>query len=143
MAKGRADYTQAVDVADQTVDRISTITKAPSGTTQVFKNGIAAGGTSLLHTVATGKSLYMTGLFIAINSLDTSSPVNISVQDENDIWQYYLFKTTPRATLDNSANMALSIDIIPPQEITEGWDIKIYTGNAGVLLSVSLSGWEE
>jgi len=143
MASGRPDYRHGQDLEAQAIDRISTITKSPTGTDAVFKSHIATNATGVLHSVTTGKTLFLTAATLAVSSLDVSGIAYLAVRDDNDDIQYYLLRQNLRATTDNSANAAYSVVMFPPIEIAADWDIIVLSPHDDISASASISGWEE
>lgn len=143
MAQGSEDYNQGINIKEQSIDRISTITKAPSGTTAVYKSGIIAGDAIILHTITAGKTLYLTSTALAIGALDTSGNSYVAVRNTSDIIQYYLIRHNTKATTGNSGNVAFSIQLSPPLNVPEGWDIIIYSPDINISAAATISGWEE
>lgn len=143
MTSGNEDYTTSTDIACQSLDRISTVSKSPSGTDPIFKTGSAQGDVDLMHTITDGKTFYLTNIALANSTKDTSAHCHIAVRDENDITQYILMDLTAAGEVGNGASVSMSMPIIPPFEIQAGWDIFLESFNANILASALISGWEE
>lgn len=155
MPTGRPDYRQGIDIEAQdlseiainliaqSLDRISTITKNPSGTTVVFKSEIIAGATLVMHTVTAGKTLFLTSASLALGSLLTSDVCYLAVRNAIDVLQFDILRHRVKATADNSANVANSMALIPPLEIAAGWDVVVYSPDVDIAAAATFSGWEE
>jgi len=143
MGSGRPDYRHGHDLEAQSVDRISTITKAPTGTTKIFKSARIENGTTLLRQVPAGKTLYLTAVTMGSFSIDTAGESKVTVRDDLNADQYNILWAFPKAATGSPANITSSITITPPLEIPEGWDVVVVSDDANVTTTVSMSGWEE
>lgn len=132
-----------IDLVAQALDRISTISRAPTGTTPVFKSALRINGTTILHTVTAGKTLFLTGATLGLSSLDVAEAGYLAVRNVANAIQYYIFRAGLEASENNSANLAFSLPAVPPIEIAAGWDIVVYSPSAGFASAGAISGWEE
>lgn len=133
----------SIDLVAQALDRISTISRAPTGTTPVFKSALRINGTTVIHTVTAGKTLFLTGASLGLSSLDVAEAGYMAVRNVGDTIQYYIFRAGLEASENNSANLAFSLPAVPPIEIAAGWDIVVYSPSPGFASAGAISGWEE
>jgi len=137
-----------IDLKTQTLDRVSTITKAPTGTTPVFKSGVAAGVITVLHTVTTGKTFYLTYANLATCVYDTAFWAYLAARDTADIIRFYIARMRVRGGSDEygyprPVNLSIPVNLSPPYPIPEGWDITLYSQSSKLDAAAVISGWEE
>ncbi len=107
--------------------------------TQVTKETLANNATVILHTVTSGKTLFLNLLAGSVR-WEGSGRGRIGVRDGSDVVQYYIFEA-----LKGSAQDTIPF-IIPfniPLEIPAGWDVFLDTNSVSVYIYCFLHGWEE
>lgn len=131
-----------VNLNTQGLDRISTISKAPTGTTPVFSSNDANTATAILHTVTAGKTLMLTGATMGASCLGANNYAYLAVRNAADAIQFYIFRHKIRSEVE-ATNISFSLAPVPAYPIAAGWDIVVHSPEAGITSSASISGWEE
>jgi len=86
--------------------------------TQVAKDHYANNSITIIHTVTSGKNLYLCSATFSVFPAATGEGY-MYVRNENDALQYYLFFI--RRPTDNGTMVSVSFN--PPLIIPQGWDI--------------------
>ncbi len=111
----------------------------PDGGTQVAKHRGASNTTVVIHTVTTGKTLYLSSfIYSARNDNVANEYAYLFVTDGDDTPQYYL---NDIALLPTN-QLVFSVSFNPPLEIIAGWMIKIRTYDAGCAMMAFIHGYE-
>ena len=105
--------------------------------TQIAKHNWVEGGTSIIHTVTSGKNLYLCSVAFSIYPT-VDGEGTFSIRDDNDIVQYILFQIQRQA---NDGTM-VTLTFNPPFVIPEGWDIAIWSSATGFRLRGFIFGYE-
>lgn len=113
--------------------------KIPDGGTQVAKEGSAAGADVIVHTVTSGKTLYLSACSLGIkNGLASTSSGYLGVRNASDTWQYMLLYTGVVANDGKTALLSFPI----PLEIPAGYDIVANSSDADVQVYAFIHGYE-
>jgi len=105
--------------------------------TQVAKDNYANNSTVIIHTVTSGKNLYLCSVaFSVYPTVDGSGSFNI--RDDNDNIKHILFQIQRQA---NDGTM-VTLTFNPPFVIPEGWDIIIWSSTTGFRLRGFIFGYE-
>ncbi len=108
--------------------------------TQVTKSAIQNGaGTTIIHTVTTAKTLYLTGVTLDYRPTGSSDIVELSVRNAGDTDQYKILELLSTAT---AIALATAIPFPYPIAIPAGYDVFIKVTNAGTS-NAFIHGWEE
>lgn len=113
---------------------------AARNVTWIRKIGSATNETTLIHTVTTGKTLYIAAAMLAGYS-DTGdrSDITLFVRDTDDAWKSYL---ASRFIIGSSYAAGGEISPSTPLPVPGGWDVCVYASAHGVARA-SFWGWEE
>lgn len=106
---------------------------------QVVKGNTVNNGTSIVHTVSTGKTLYLTALAFSVYAGVGES--NMFVRNAADVTQYYFFVNTI-FTAGGAGSMG-NLSFNPPLEIPAGYDICVSSNAAANFAYGFIHGWEE
>ncbi len=107
---------------------------------QVIKSASQSGaGITVIHTVSTGKSLYLVFAFLSGASGGGSGTVNVSVRDDGDNWLYNIAQIS-----FDAANMTDSVacSLPRPLKIPEGYDVYVES-TTNPTARATILGWEE
>jgi len=105
--------------------------------TQIAKDYWANNSTGIIHTVTSGKSLYLCS--VSLSFYNTSAGYgNMFVRDTSDNVQYRLLE------IRRQANDGISVPLTfnPPLVLPAGWDICVYSGASDVLVRGFIFGYE-
>lgn len=107
--------------------------------TQIAKSvSVSGAGTSIIHTVTTGKTFYLDAAWLNADSTAASTTgVNLIVRDTGDVTQY-----TMSFNMHANGNQSNAISFPVPISIPEGWDIVLNTSLAGLSASAFIHGYE-
>ena len=105
--------------------------------TQIAKDEYANNGGSTIHTVTSGKNLYLCS--IAFSIFPTANGRGLFyVRNESDVTQYEFFDIRRQA----NDGFAVSMSFNPPLVIPEGWDICVYSYDSGFYVKGFIFGYE-
>lgn len=112
--------------------------KIPDGGTQVRKSDVADNVTKVLHTVTAGKTLYLSFFTLrAVRNVDNYG--YLAVRNTSDVIAYYIacvdsYTSTPGNSITGT--------LLPPLEITAGWDIILHSPAVGMIINGFIHGYE-
>lgn len=112
--------------------------KRKTGTTQIAKYQTANNGTEIVHTVTTGKTLFLCTIVLSALPVATGG-ITIEVTNASDVWQYYIVSSM---FLINEGAVS-PIPFNPPLEIPAGYKIKITSDTVNFYARIFVYGWEE
>jgi len=105
--------------------------------TQIAKDAYANNSTVIIHTVTSGKSLYLCNIGLSV--FPTASGYGyFYVRDENDTTQYRFFR--PRRQQYDGEMVSMTFN--PPLIIPEGWDIVLWSQVADFIIYGFIFGYE-
>ena len=107
--------------------------------TQVVKSKVSQASTDIVHTVTSGKTLFLCGLIFSANTSAVDKTCKIFVRDDSDVLQYDFTAFTFRTT----GVLSISLPFYPPLEIPAGYDIVTTSPDASAKCSGFIFGWEE
>jgi len=105
--------------------------------TQITKSVYANNATKIIHTVSSGKSLYLCSVALSVFPTALGEGY-IYVRDENDTTQYYILVTRRQ---ENDGEM-VSMTFNPPIQIPAGWDICVVSSATNFKLRGFIFGYE-
>lgn len=108
------------------------------GATQIAKWAYANNSTAIVHTVTTGKTLYLTSIIMSAVPI-AAGEAHFSVRDTGDTLAYHLGQT--RCLIN--AGFISPASFQPALEIPAGYDIYVVSDTANFLALLSIFGWEE
>jgi len=113
--------------------------KIPDLGTQIAKDGVAQAATTVIHTVTTGKTLYLDGItFSCYNETESPESGSLMVTNASDSTQYYLFTGQIPAH-----DTKLGSGCFPTAlEIPAGWKIKLHSAGTDVFSRAFIHGYE-
>lgn len=112
--------------------------KIPDGGTQVVKSDEIADTSAILHTVTTGKTLYLSHFTLCATRHVAASGF-LAVRDGNDS-QVYVISYVQSYT--STQGMAVSGSFLPPLEIPAGYDVYLVSSDAGLFVNGFIHGYE-
>lgn len=113
--------------------------KIPDAGTQVVKGTYANNSVVTLHTVTTGKILYLSAAALSIKNVSGGEGEGaMYVTDGEDAIRYYLFLYQS----PDQHGTGGSIPLISPLEISAGWKIKVASDTASVYVTGFIHGYE-
>lgn len=107
--------------------------------TQIAKSATATNGTTLLHTVTAGKIFFLTSWSFTCNTTTVDKYGRLAVRDGEDDWIYSI----AHLHMDATRTIGMAAGLYFPLEIPAGWDIVVYSNNAGLNARGFIQGWEE
>jgi len=107
--------------------------------TQIAKQATAIDQTTVLHTVTSGKTLFIATLIIEFDSTVSGVVGNVRVRDTSDVTMFDIVTCVMR----EATQELLSIPFNPPLEIAEGYDIVLVSNNSSMRTIGFIHGWEE
>jgi len=105
--------------------------------TQVAKDNYANNSTVIIHTVTSGKSLYLCSIGFSVFPTATGHGV-FFVRDESDTTQYRFFYIRRQSDDGDMVSMTFN----PPLVIPEGWDICLWSATSGFGIRGFIFGYE-
>ena len=113
--------------------------RIPDGATQVVADTSAIDCEAIIHTVTSGKTLYLSAVFCGCHNADTSAHLGyLFVTNAADVIQYQLVYFYLPGTTGNTETLSLS----PPLEIQEGWKVKVFSEAATLHAVGVIHGYE-
>ena len=113
--------------------------KSPDGGTQVLKHGSAENTTTIIHTVTTGKTLYLSVVTIGIYfTAEVSGYAQVYLRDEDDLNPAIPFILTRGANNGFCAGQGFC----PPIEVPAAWDICVVSSAADLWAYGFIHGYE-
>jgi len=107
--------------------------------TQIFKDATAENGITVIHTVSSGKTLYLCEVMLRC-IYNVTGWGQLYVQDNNDIFVRDLCLINPIA---NTIKPTDHNHFWPPVEIPSAYDICVQSNAAGLIARGAIFGWEE
>jgi len=108
--------------------------------TQIYKTGTADNSTTIIHTVSSGKTLYLTGIALCGRVADTVSRIaELFVRDEGDVKVAILSKMSVRG----NGHLSVNLILIPPYKVPAGYDICVGAYETSCYATGTIYGWEE
>ncbi len=107
--------------------------------TQVTKHAAATNTTLIIHTVTSGKVLYMTSFFLSVRS-GVGEGI-LFVRDTSDVLQYHIVRVELFTKVSSGPGVGLSLH--HPIEIPAGFDVCVQSTPAFCIANGFINGWEE
>lgn len=107
--------------------------------TDIAKSNSVSNGVANIHIVTTGKTLNLTAArFFVRNTSGATGTARMEVRNASGVVQYDLFALDCQTGVD----VASSLSIFPPLEISADWDIQVRSGQANVGVFGFMCGYE-
>ena len=131
---------------DTAADLLATVTqdakdrynKIPDNASQIAVRKLANNSTEILHTVTTGKTLYLTAWTFTIDALATGDGI-LRVRNASDVAVYEIVYTSVRIA---NERFGLSDGFSPPLEIPAGYDVVVTSSASNCFVSGFIHGYE-
>ncbi|KKN14350.1 hypothetical protein LCGC14_0997090 [marine sediment metagenome] len=107
--------------------------------TQVNKFNTSRNTTTILHTVAPGKTLFISFFTCSLEFNAADVFADFFVRDTGDTLSYRIIQLTGEAV----ASFLITANPNPPIEVPSGFDIALLSSSTDVAIRVFIHGWEE
>ncbi len=107
--------------------------------TQIAKHGVATNATTIIHTVTSGKTLFLCSSILTINTSTAGKFCQYKVQDVGNSL-VYLFTS---CVFDIVGQLIIPFNFDPPLEIPTGYDLVLISNDINLNSMAFIHGWEE
>ena len=107
--------------------------------TQILKENDAENETTIVHTVTTGKVLYLCSMILGYYAIAAGYAYG-RIRDDSDETVTTVFIDTIQAGSDGKGTFA---SFWPPMEIPASYDIIVISSAVGLKPNLTIFGWEE